>query len=487
MKSTTGKVACVLACVAVVCAGAAVWLWHSSRSVAPAGESGQVPSYHTVATPDPPALQLCGQTVAAVYHTAQTGAAARQPDWNAQTAPAAADCTTPALGRVSLDLTGLKNPAVQAAVYTSFPGGEQMFSGTLEQLAAFDPGRNGDFELIVQLAADYESGSGAFGGTAWYRVQLAWQAARQQSSAAQQSSSAAAQSSSQPQPSSAAAAASGPADTEQVRAAQQSAAAAPAITLEGVPLKQGGTALLRVTGVAAGQKVTAATDFKFTPRLFAYRGARVALIPAQYLLKTGKYTVTVTVAGKAYSKTFSIVDGGFETEPDPITVDISPSTDEQAANTQFVAATKPVKAEADAAKYWQGAFRLPLDGKARVTSSFGYTRTVNGAISRHSGMDLAAAEGAAVYAPAAGRVAYSGWLDLTGNTICIEHGFGLKSWFYHMSGRTVKTGDMVKKGDQIGKVGSTGIYTTGPHLHFGMTVFNVFVDPQQFMDAPLLN
>ncbi|WP_343281823.1 M23 family metallopeptidase, partial [Ligaoa zhengdingensis] len=93
-----------------------------------------------------------------------------------------------------------------------------------------------------------------------------------------------------------------------------------------------------------------------------------------------------------------------------------------------------------------------------------------------SGIDIAAAAGTPVAAAGSGRVLFADFIQLTGNTVIIEHGFGVKSWYYHMQSLDVAEGDMVKQGDPIGKVGSTG-FSTGPHLHFCMSVNNVFTNP----------
>lgn len=69
--------------------------------------------------------------------------------------------------------------------------------------------------------------------------------------------------------------------------------------------------------------------------------------------------------------------------------------------------------------------------------------------------------------------------------ICIEHGFGLKSWYYHLSAVDVEEGQMVKTGDPIGKVGDTG-FVTGPHLHFTMSVNNVYTNPEQYLAEDIL-
>ena len=95
---------------------------------------------------------------------------------------------------------------------------------------------------------------------------------------------------------------------------------------------------------------------------------------------------------------------------------------------------------------------------------------------RHNGLDIGHDEGAPIVATNNGRVLIADFLIETGNTIIIEHGYGLKSWHYHLSELYVKTGDMVKKGDVIGTVGSTG-FSTGPHLHFSFTINDVWINP----------
>ena len=79
---------------------------------------------------------------------------------------------------------------------------------------------------------------------------------------------------------------------------------------------------------------------------------------------------------------------------------------------------------------------------------------------------------------------FADFVALTGNTVCIEHGLGLKSWYYHMNSLNVTEGETVGRGQQIGSVGSTG-FSTGPHLHFAISVWNVYVDPQLLLDAEL--
>lgn len=121
-------------------------------------------------------------------------------------------------------------------------------------------------------------------------------------------------------------------------------------------------------------------------------------------------------------------------------------------------------------------FIWPVQG--RVSGRFGNQRIFNGTPKApHSGMDIAATQGTPIRAPADGVVtlAKPGFF-LTGGTVMIDHGHGVGSNFLHMSRIDVKPGDNVRQGDVIGAVGMTG-RATGPHLHWGMTWFDVKIDP----------
>lgn len=122
------------------------------------------------------------------------------------------------------------------------------------------------------------------------------------------------------------------------------------------------------------------------------------------------------------------------------------------------------------------AFIWPVQG--RVSGRFGNQRVYNGTPkSPHSGMDIAAAEGTPVLAPAAGVVTFANAdLYLTGGTVLLDHGHGVSSNFLHLSRIDVKVGDRVAQGQVIGAVGATG-RATGPHLHWGMNWFEVRIDP----------
>ncbi len=112
------------------------------------------------------------------------------------------------------------------------------------------------------------------------------------------------------------------------------------------------------------------------------------------------------------------------------------------------------------------------------TSPFGQRRVFNGAVqSRHLGLDLRARQGNPIVAPAAGRVALTGDFYYQGNAVYLDHGLGLVTAYFHLSSVAVRTGDLVRPGQLLGRAGSTG-RSTAPHLHWSAYVRGTTVDPE---------
>ena len=127
-------------------------------------------------------------------------------------------------------------------------------------------------------------------------------------------------------------------------------------------------------------------------------------------------------------------------------------------------------------------FQWPVQG--RISGRFGNHRVYNGTPGApHSGMDIAAASGTPVKAPASGVVTFADDLYLTGGTLVLDHGHGISSNFLHLSRMDVAPGDAVRQGEVIGAVGATG-RATGPHLHWGMNWFDVRIDPLLVLERP---
>ncbi len=128
--------------------------------------------------------------------------------------------------------------------------------------------------------------------------------------------------------------------------------------------------------------------------------------------------------------------------------------------------------------YFEDSFIIPVEN-ARISSSFGEMRFVNNATTptRHAGIDYAIECGTPVNASNAGYVEVSQFLTMIGNTIVIDHGLGLKTYYEHMESLEVEAGELVEKGQVIGYVGTTG-YSTGCHLHFQAMIKNQSFNPE---------
>ena len=99
----------------------------------------------------------------------------------------------------------------------------------------------------------------------------------------------------------------------------------------------------------------------------------------------------------------------------------------------------------------------------------------------HRGMDVAASEGSEVYATADGKVIFAGYDDSGfGNLIIIDHGYGLETYYAHLSEINTEIGAKVNRWNQIGAVGNTG-KSTGPHLHYEVRIYGMPVNPTNYI------
>jgi Peptidase family M23 len=133
-------------------------------------------------------------------------------------------------------------------------------------------------------------------------------------------------------------------------------------------------------------------------------------------------------------------------------------------------------------RLWQGSFRLPLNGP-HTGSNFGKRRVLNGEPrSPHAGVDFPAPSGTLVHAAQRGRVVLAEAFFFSGNTVVIDHGLGLYTFYGHLQSLSVHEGELVERGAILGRVGATG-RVTGPHLHWGLSVNQARVNPLQIVSA----
>jgi len=132
---------------------------------------------------------------------------------------------------------------------------------------------------------------------------------------------------------------------------------------------------------------------------------------------------------------------------------------------------------------WRSPLGLPITG-AMVTSYFGEQRSFNGGPvgGHHGGTDLGVAAATPAYTASAGRVVLAEALQVRGNMVIIDHGGGIFSGYAHMESLAVSAGQSVIAGQLVGRVGTTGL-STGPHLHWEMSVAGVLVDGLRWLDG----
>ncbi len=130
-------------------------------------------------------------------------------------------------------------------------------------------------------------------------------------------------------------------------------------------------------------------------------------------------------------------------------------------------------------------FVWPLEG--RISGVFGSQRILNGMPrQQHRGIDIAAPSGTPVRAMAGGTVSLAAPdMFFTGRTVAIDHGHGLSSIYAHLHAIDVEPGETIEAGRVIGKVGQTG-RASGAHLHWGVSLFDAFLDPSLLARHPAL-
>lgn len=242
----------------------------------------------------------------------------------------------------------------------------------------------------------------------------------------------------------------------------------------------------RPSAVPGGVAVVALADSERAPEV-SYHGERVlvrhqdkawlAIVgiplsakPGPDALETGGRRVAFTIQPKHYAEQRL-------TLANPRHVNPNPEDEARIAKEQLLIA--PTWKEWPAELVPSLHFQQPTPG--RKTASFGMRRILNGVPRNpHPGMDIAAPKGRAVQAPAEGRVLLTGDFFFSGNTVIIGHGQGVVSLLCHLTDISVQQGQELKAGATIGHVGSTG-RSTGPHLHWSLSLNNARVDPGLFL------
>ena len=238
---------------------------------------------------------------------------------------------------------------------------------------------------------------------------------------------------------------------------------------------------------------TSNPDIGFTPTFFADGDYVRALVPISYDFTGNEVNFTLSYGEVTQEMTLDINEKTFKTVSTDISVTIISQTRTASTLAAFDAAMEPIIKETESTPLWEGAFLQGLyqslidSKKALLNTGFGLYRkiTATSETYRHQGVDYYAAAGTDVLAVNNGKVVYAGYLDLSGYTVVVDHGLGLKSWYCHMSSTAVQVGDSVSKGSVLGYVGSTG-FTPRASLHVGLAVYDVPVCPYDLWENGII-
>ena len=199
--------------------------------------------------------------------------------------------------------------------------------------------------------------------------------------------------------------------------------------------------------------------------------------------KPGTYTIQVSVGGKKSDLNLTVKHTCFPTQRLTLSKDKVFLSRKNLKRVESEDERLKTIFETTSDRLWKGKFMLPL--KNDISTKFGTKRIINKKkVSIHSGMDIRGKKGEEVKASNRGRVVLAEELFFGGNTIILDHGQGIYTIYMHLSRFNIKPEDIVSKGDVIGFVGSTG-RSSNPHLHFGVKVMNINVNPVSFAGLDL--
>ncbi|MFA6948099.1 MAG: M23 family metallopeptidase [Eubacteriales bacterium] len=246
----------------------------------------------------------------------------------------------------------------------------------------------------------------------------------------------------------------------------------------------------------AGIQFASEPAIDFTPTFFKDDKYVRALIPISIYLDSiaeleasseasMPFTFSLTTSGVTQTLTLNVTQKTFKNQDYEIPSDIVQVKRNESTITAFNDAMASVYSSADSQKYWSGAFAESCGGIIRT--GYGIHRRIVSTKEeyRHEGVDYIVNSGDTAVAANAGRVIYVGEQVLSGKIVVVDHGWGLKTTYAHLSAANVAEGDTVEKGSVIGTVGSTG-FTDGLMFHISYSVYGVTVCPYSLWDEGIL-
>ena len=266
--------------------------------------------------------------------------------------------------------------------------------------------------------------------------------------------------------------------SKNVQAEVVSISISPNIILQGDPV------LVQINGVTKISEIKKLTFAGKKVSLFLYAGVPSGLVPIDLNKKPGDYTLLLeTTAGEKINKVVNVGKRNIIEEPLGIPEKLGGNTkaSQDKLVTTLVEEKKSVTGlRTNSKALWTKAFIPPLK-EIYITSPYGYSRKTGEYSIPHKGTDYRAKDGTEVLAVNRGVVRIAMSYRNYGKSIFIDHGLGLVSYYLHLSKYKVKVGDVVEQGQVIGLSGHTG-YTLGAHLHLGIRINDITIDPEKFFE-----
>ena len=247
-------------------------------------------------------------------------------------------------------------------------------------------------------------------------------------------------------------------------------AASPNVALSSATVRQGGTLGIALSGMVGAGTPAADTDLgtiQFEP---TEGGGWRGYLGVAYNAETTVHTITVTLAGQTVQAQVTVNGRAAGTAEVA-----APAAEDETANQEYRSAIWPLYTAASGPAQWQGPWVAPVSYTA-ILVDYGATKTVGGtAIGRSNSVTVACAAGSTVVACAPGTVVYAGTLALTGNTVVVDHGGGVRSYLFGLASIGTQKGAAVAQGDPLG--------TSGESLNFDVKIGSKSVSPWELFQG----
>ncbi|GAC1383973.1 MAG: hypothetical protein NVSMB42_01360 [Herpetosiphon sp.] len=183
-------------------------------------------------------------------------------------------------------------------------------------------------------------------------------------------------------------------------------------------------------------------------------------------------------------RTVTVLDARYPREEINLPPEVNASLDKNRdAIVRENRAVRAIWSQVTPTRLWDDTFIAPAEGE--ISSEFGTLRSYNGGPydSFHEGLDIANRTGTPIVAPARGRVVFAETdLVVRGGAVILDHGWGVHTGFWHQSAVLVKIGDIVERGQIIGRMGAKGL-VTGPHVHWDVRIGSTNVSPHEWTET----